>query len=54
MQVDVGEQRRDYRALSRPLITDRDDSVFQNARLQPLLDQADDASVAGPVLDEAN
>src|SRR5712671_7634029 len=28
MQVDVGEQRRDYRALSRPLFTDRDNPVL--------------------------
>jgi hypothetical protein len=30
------------------LITDGDDPVFQHTRLQPLLDQADDAPVADP------
>jgi hypothetical protein len=50
----VGEQRRDHRALSRPLVTDRDNPVFQYARLQPLPYQADDAWVADPMLDEAH
>ena len=45
---------RHHRALSRPLVTDRDDSVFQHARLQPLPYQADDARVADPMLDEAD
>jgi hypothetical protein len=30
----------------------RDDPVFQDARLQPFLDQADDAPVADPVLND--
>src|ERR1700694_911436 len=37
-----------------PLVTDRYDPVFEDARLQPFLDQADDASVADPMLQEAD
>jgi len=37
-----------------PLVTDRYDPVFEDARLQPFLDQADDAPVTDPVLQEAN
>jgi hypothetical protein len=40
--------------LLRPPVTDRDDPVFQDARLQPFLDQADDAPVADPVLQETD
>src|SRR6476620_8754146 len=35
MQVDVGKQRRGHRTLPCPLITDRDDLVLQDTRLQP-------------------
>ncbi len=52
MQVDVGKQRRDHRALPRPPVTDRHRPVFENARLQPFADQADDALVADAALDE--
>src|ERR1700692_1577307 len=45
MQVDVGEQRRDYRSLPRSLFTDRDNPVLQDTRLQPLLDQAANAPI---------
>jgi site-specific DNA recombinase len=41
-------------SLPRPLLTDRDDPIFQDAHLQPFLDQADDAPVADPMLQEAN
>src|SRR5271169_5357419 len=54
MQVDVGKQRRDYRALPSPPLTDRCDPVFQDARLQPFLDQADDAPVADAMFQEAD
>jgi hypothetical protein len=54
MQVDVGKQRRDHRALPRPPLTDRRDPVFQDARLQPFLDQADDASVADTMFQESD
>src|SRR6202030_2717677 len=48
------KQRRDHRSLPRPPVTDRYDPVFQNARLQPFLDQADDAPVADPLLQEVD
>ena len=54
MQVDVGKQRRDHRSLPRPPVTNHDDPVFEHARLQPFLDQADDAPVADPVLQETD
>src|SRR6476660_191088 len=38
----------------RPPVTNHDDPVFEHARLQPFLDQADDAPVADPVLQEAD
>ena len=46
MQVDVGEQRRDHRALPRPHLTGRNDPVFQDTRREPFADQADDARIA--------
>src|SRR4030081_2714484 len=54
VQVDVGEQRRNHRALPRPLLTDRDDPVLQHARPQPFLDQADDAWITDAMLDKAD
>src|SRR6202163_637759 len=39
VQVDVGEQRRDHRTLSRTPVTCAHDSVFQDTHLQPFLDQ---------------
>jgi hypothetical protein len=50
VQVDVGERRRDHRPLPGPTVTDRDDPVFEDARPEPLPDQADDARVGDPVL----
>jgi len=41
-----------HRALPRPSLTDRHNSVFQDARLQPFPDQADDASVADMMFQE--
>ena len=38
--------------MPRPPITDRHHPVFEDARLEPLLDQADDAPVADPMLQE--
>jgi site-specific DNA recombinase len=43
-----------HRSLSGPLLTHRDDPVFEDARLEPFLDQADDAPVADPMLQEAD
>ena len=54
VQVDVGKQWRRHRTLPRSPVTDRHRSIFENARPQPLLDQADDALVADPVFDEAD
>jgi hypothetical protein len=54
VQVDVGEQRRNPRALPRPPVARRYDPVFQDARLQPFLDQTDDALVADAMLDETD
>src|SRR6266487_906332 len=52
VQVDVGQERRDYRALPRSPVTDGHDPVFHDARLEPFADQADDAPVADPMLHE--
>jgi len=46
--------RVDHRPLPGPLVTCRDDPVFQDARLEPFLDQADDARVADPMSQEAD
>jgi hypothetical protein len=54
MQVNVGEQRRYYGALPGPLLLHSDDPLVQDARLQPFLDQADDALVADAMLYEAD
>ena len=54
MQVNVGEQWRRHRSLPCPRITGRDDPVFEDARPEPLPDQADDARVGDPVLQEAD
>src|SRR6202011_52781 len=54
VQVDVGQKRRDHRSLARPPLARRNDPVFQDTRLEPFTDQADDARVADPVLDEAD
>jgi site-specific DNA recombinase len=40
--------------LPRPSVTDRHHPVFHDARLEPFLDQADDAPVADPMLQEAD
>src|SRR5262249_16329613 len=54
VQVDVGKKRRCHRPLPGPLVTNRHDSVFKDARPEPLLDQADHARIADPVLHEAD
>jgi hypothetical protein len=40
--------------LPRSSVTDRHDPVFHHAHLEPFLDQADDAPVADPMLQEAD
>src|SRR5262249_9377088 len=54
VQVDVCKKWRCHRPLPGPLVTNRHDSVFEDARPQPLLDQADNAWIADPVLHEAD
>ena len=54
VQVDVGKQRRDYRPLRRSLRADPDRPFFEDARPEPFADQADDALVADPMLDETD
>ncbi|GFM31475.1 uncharacterized protein PY1_contig-18-13 [Novosphingobium sp. PY1] len=54
VQVNVTEQRRDLRTLPSPPVIHSYDPVFEDARSQPFLDQADDAFVADPVFQEAN
>ena len=54
MEVDVREQWRNHRALSRPLFLNRHDPVFEDAGPQPFLDEPDDALVADPMLQEAD
>jgi hypothetical protein len=43
-----------HRSLARPLFTDCDNPVLQHARLEPFLDQADDAWIGDPMLDETD
>src|SRR4029077_16278083 len=50
VQIDVGQERRDHRALPCPPLTDGHDPVFHDARLEPFADQADDTPVADPML----
>src|SRR5208283_4317701 len=54
VQVDVREQRRDHRALARPLFLYRHDPVFENAGPQPFLNEPEDARVADPMIQEAD
>ena len=54
VQVDIGQKRRDHRSLPVPPLARRDDPVFQDTRFEPFTDQADDARVADPMLDEAD
>jgi hypothetical protein len=54
VQVDVGEERRDHRALTGSPVRCRYDPVFEDARLKPFADQAGDACVADAVLQEAD
>src|ERR1700712_1238214 len=54
VQVDIGQERRNHRALSCPSLTDRYGSVSEYPRLQPFPDQADDALVADTMLNESD
>ena len=52
VQVDVGQQRRNRRSLPRPQRRDLDPSLIENARLQPFLNQAENALVADAMFEE--
>ena len=52
MQVDVGQERRDPRALRGPRPPSLMYTVFQDPRPQPLPYQAEDARVADPVVED--
>ena len=54
MQVDIGEERRDHRALTRSPVIHCYDPVFEDTRPQPFLDQVDDAPVADPMFQKAD
>jgi hypothetical protein len=54
MEVHVRKQWRYHRTLRGALRALNHLAVFQHTRLQPFLDQADDSSIAHPVLDERN
>src|SRR6201989_3006249 len=54
MQVDIGEERRDHRALTSSPVIHRYDPVFEYTRPQPFLDQADDALIADPMFKVAH
>jgi site-specific DNA recombinase len=45
---------RHHRALTRPLLLNRHDPVFEDTGSQPFLDEPEDACVADPVLKEAD
>src|ERR1700733_11962664 len=52
MKIDIRQQWRDDRALWRSFQRIRPLALFQHARLQPFLDQANDPGVADPMLHE--
>src|SRR6516164_2948540 len=54
VQVDVAEERCDHRTLTGSTVSYGYDPVFEDARLKPFTDQADDALVADPVFQEAD
>src|SRR6202142_2906128 len=54
VQIGVGQERRYHRPLSGTLVTDRHDSIFENARPEPFLDQVEDARVGDPMLQESH
>ena len=54
VKVNVREQRRDHRALSRPLLLNRYHLVFKDPGPQPFLDEPEDALIADLVFQEAD
>src|SRR6516225_448942 len=49
MQVEIGKDRRNHRPLRTPFLRLAPLSLFQDARLEPFLDQADHASISDPM-----
>ena len=54
VEIDVGQERADDRALRRPLLRLRSRAPFEHTCRQPFCDQPDDASIADPMLDETD
>ena len=54
MQVGVGEHRRDHRSLPRSPVAGAYEPLFEYTRLQPFLDQTDDAFIADAVFQETD
>jgi len=54
VEGDVGEQRRNHRPLPRPPLARGHDPVLKDARLEPFLDQAENAVVADPMPQETH
>ena len=54
VEIDVREQRRNHRTLSRSLLFNRYDLVFEDPGPQPFLDEPEDALIADPVFQEAD
>src|SRR4051812_40783509 len=52
MQVNVGQQGTDDLSLSGPGLGDQEPTVFDDADVNPFPNQAEDAAVANPSLDE--
>jgi len=52
VEIDVGKQRRDHRALPRSHLPRHHDPVFQDPDLQPFLDQAQHPLVGDPMFQE--
>jgi hypothetical protein len=52
MKVDIRQQRRCTATLRRAFLRERSHSLFQHARVQPFLDEPQDAPVRYPVLEE--
>src|SRR5215467_6467230 len=54
VQVEIRKDRRNHRPLRAPLLRLVPLSLFNNARLEPFLDQADYASVSDPMFHKLN
>ena len=52
MQVNIGKNRRNHRALRSSLLCLDPPPLLHHARFEPFLDQADDSPVSDPMLDE--